>query len=677
MRYTDFMTESGNSQVNGNCPPATQDIELNIQQLATISDEALDNAYHYGRSTPGNSFGWQANLKSAAYARHMIDKGVTDIEAISDAIHKGWNVTAEAFVQNPAQFSDTEKLQAAGKLEAKLQQRAELMKQNYAQLPEEEKEKDRVVARALLQAVRGQQGMAEGLNEGLAHPVIVVDVQPAYAGLNDGDESSVLPQIINFVNKQTGPVLMFVNAEDQGLSGDTIQDIKQYWDDTICPEEERYTHDEETDDYIENPNCPRINWQRFAIVDKGYGYFRSWMDHGIEPDTIIATIRELYQQKKSDSRDLQFPAFNKRTSQQSLIMGAMQEMNDDPISVNWTSVAQLKRFNGAYIVGGARDQCLREVELLMNAFNIKYKRIDTLIYEGQQGVAEGKQPGKSVTDAIQKVLPIAQEIWFHGSRATGKHRRNSDTDILVVIPDEIVGAQYLAVVLILQKLSSDFVNYDIQPTHADDGIYRVAQEEGQLLWSNKQNVVESWSEKYKHSINCSNPKGFSQRAHCAGKKNNESRELLCPHCDGELVSEELMLEKHDACYYKVKSRYNVWPSAYASGALVTCRKKGVKNWGAKNESSILTGMLQVDENLKQWFKEKWVRFGPDGKIRGECARGDDSEGKPKCLPQSKAHSLGKKGRASAAARKRRQDPNPDRSGTAINVNTNKKPSHQE
>ena len=250
-----------------------------------------------------------------------------------------------------------------------------------------------------------EQGMAEGfLNEGLAHPVIVVDVQPEYSGMNDGNESSVFPQIINFVNKQTGPVLMFVNAEDQGLSGDTIQDIKQYWDDTICPEEERYIHDEETDDYIENPNCPKINWQRFAIADKGYGYFRSWMDHGIEPATIVATIRELYQQKKSDSRELQFPAFNKRTPQQSLIMGAMQEMEDDPISVNWTSVSQLKRFNGAYIVGGARDQCLREVELLMNAFNIKYKRIDSLIYEGQQGVAEGRENfnGIDISIEIQK-----------------------------------------------------------------------------------------------------------------------------------------------------------------------------------------------------------------------------------------------------------------------------------
>ena len=32
-------------------------------------------------------------------------------------------------------------------------------------------------------------------------------------------------------------------------------------------------------------------------------------------------------------------------------------------------------------------------------------------------------------------------------------------------------------------------------------------------------VKEGWSKKYKNSINCSNPKGFSQKAHCAGKKN--------------------------------------------------------------------------------------------------------------------------------------------------------------
>jgi hypothetical protein len=147
----------------------------------------------------------------------------------------------------------------------------------------------------------------------------------------------------------------------------------------------------------------------------------------------------------------------------------------------------------------------------------------------------------------------------------------------------------------------------------------------------------------------------------------------CPHCNGPMFSEMIMNEKKDACYYKVKSRYKVWPSAYASGALVKCRKKGASNWGnsSKNESSILEGINQTDESLHDWFnKEKWVRMDTKGNIKGPCAR-EPGEGKPKCLPQSKAHSLGKKGRASAAARKRREDPNPERSGKAINVNTKK------
>lgn len=39
----------------------------------------------------------------------------------------------------------------------------------------------------------------------------------------------------------------------------------------------------------------------------------------------------------------------------------------------------------------------------------------------------------------------------------------------------------------------------------------------------------------------------------------------------------------DACTRKVKSRYSVWPSAYASGALVKCRKVGAANWGNKGK----------------------------------------------------------------------------------------------
>ncbi len=42
-------------------------------------------------------------------------------------------------------------------------------------------------------------------------------------------------------------------------------------------------------------------------------------------------------------------------------------------------------------------------------------------------------------------------------------------------------------------------------------------------------------------------------------------------------------KKKDACYHKVKARYDVFPSAYASGAIAACRKVGAANWGNKSK----------------------------------------------------------------------------------------------
>ena len=98
---------------------------------------------------------------------------------------------------------------------------------------------------------------------------------------------------------------------------------------------------------------------------------------------------------------------------------------------------------------------------------------------------------------------------------------------------------------------------------------------------------EGWSNKYKKSIDCNNPKGFSQKAHCAGRKKQESKmSLKLEELVGKPITEAQFDEaagKKDACYHKVKARYDVWPSAYASGALVKCRKVGAKNWGNKSK----------------------------------------------------------------------------------------------
>ena len=156
-------------------------------------------------------------------------------------------------------------------------------------------------------------------------------------------------------------------------------------------------------------------------------------------------------------------------------------------------------------------------------------------------------------------------------------------------------------------------------------------------------VHETWSRKYKRSINCSHPRGFSQKAHCAARKKRQA--------GGKTRSKRVTED--------------------SANIIVENMLHKLVNSGMTEVDALgwIDDRLMLNENLRKWFQQKWVRFGPDGKIRGACARGSNLEGKPKCLPQSKAHSLGKKGRATAARRKRREDSNPNRTGPARNVST--------
>ena len=70
----------------------------------------------------------------------------------------------------------------------------------------------------------------------------------------------------------------------------------------------------------------------------------------------------------------------------------------------------------------------------------------------------------------------------------------------------------------------------------------------------------------------------------------------------EIDIEEAAGEK-DACYHKVKSRYKVWPSAYASGALVKCRKKGADNWGNSTKKE----EVELDEKCWKGYEKKGMK----------------------------------------------------------------------
>jgi hypothetical protein len=169
--------------------------------------------------------------------------------------------------------------------------------------------------------------------------------------------------------------------------------------------------------------------------------------------------------------------------------------------------------------------------------------------------------------------------------------------------------------------------------------------------SKQPNVVnENWSKNYKRSIDCSRPKGFSQKAHCAGRKKRRT--------GGETISKSISEQ-----IFKIMQIFEDLQSNRDEVLLEGLSVDALEVLRMLSTSEIL------NEDLRKWFKQKWVRFGPDGKIRGACARGSKSEGKPKCLPKAKAHAMGKKGRAKAAGRKRRKDPNPERKGKAKNIAT--------
>jgi hypothetical protein len=192
------------------------------------------------------------------------------------------------------------------------------------------------------------------LHESVNTPIIVVDVQPEYASFA---KKIVNRGLFDYLNEQRGPILAFFNGEE--TTNDSKQEVVDYW--------------------IENGFDPdeldKIEWH-----NKTYGYFRDWMagpDHGVDisDSLIIKVIREMYQKRISDSQDF---------DDEELLSLVGEEIFDYcknySIWLPSIAVTKLRDYTNSYICGGARHECLREITLLMNAFNIKYKMIDKFVY---------------------------------------------------------------------------------------------------------------------------------------------------------------------------------------------------------------------------------------------------------------------------------------------------------
>ena len=83
-------------------------------------------------------------------------------------------------------------------------------------------------------------------------------------------------------------------------------------------------------------------------------------------------------------------------------------------------------------------------------------------------------------------------------------------------------------------------------------------------------IEEEWSKKYKRSIDCNNPKGFSQKAHCQGRKKNEEIEI-----DDELIEEAKKKRAYKPNFSKEKEQgLHGWFARNKGKGWVNCRTGG-------------------------------------------------------------------------------------------------------
>jgi len=187
--------------------------------------------------------------------------------------------------------------------------------------------------------------------------------------------------------------------------------------------------------------------------------------------------------------------------------------------------------------------------------------------------------------------------------------------------------------------------------------------------SNGGGVSEAWSAKYKKSIDCDNPKGFSQRAHCRGRKVTEGKESKGDH---EVSMAQTQLKKAEERIKLIRRKLGkkekdlpAWMQAkitdmdhdtdavagYVDEQTITEKRDG-KSAKSKGYS------------LRDWFKGGgWVQAG--GKYDGKpCARQPGQKTKPFCRDADDRANMSKKERERRAAKKRREDSNPDRKGKA-------------
>jgi hypothetical protein len=191
------------------------------------------------------------------------------------------------------------------------------------------------------------------LFEARRNSIILVDFQPAYQS-DDWGYNDAIEEAVAYINKaKPHYVTCFYNGQDVGIE-DTQHEVAWH--------------------YMEH-GLDEDRLRQFTFREKSYAFLRNWMDQDIANSTIIRVIRHLVMNNMNDSREIDLDTF------QTLTDGQFGDENpEDAIYIPDINMADLRKLSGSLIGGGGRHECLKELQLFMNAFNIKYKQVEEWTY---------------------------------------------------------------------------------------------------------------------------------------------------------------------------------------------------------------------------------------------------------------------------------------------------------
>jgi hypothetical protein len=190
--------------------------------------------------------------------------------------------------------------------------------------------------------------------------LVIIDIQPEYENVFSFDISEFTAFLNENINNFSSVTILYNGYDTLGMINE--YDYKEW--------------------LLEN-GLEEENLNGITFYDKGYAFFRYCMDSDIDHDLTTALVKWMYNNNINDSRDIDSDIWD--TIEQELEgvstqdIRSLLENSGDMINIP-DLMDELKHLNNIVITGGGLEECLKEVEIALNALEKEYDILHNFTY---------------------------------------------------------------------------------------------------------------------------------------------------------------------------------------------------------------------------------------------------------------------------------------------------------